>query len=207
VKNQSLVGISVYTIHMSEEGIKTTIKEAGVRIKLSTLEVTIDPLYREETIEILKEKYDVDDAKELLDTIYSYLLIVSTILGVFALVALTVSSIMIYITTHINVVERTKEIGILKSLGFVKSEILFLFLIESVLTGLISSIICITLTELISLLINQITQDLFTFSFVVVEMKAIISIVLLGVTLSSLSGFKPALNASRKDAVEALRFE
>ena len=126
----------------------------------------------------------------------------------FSSISLVVSSIMIGIITYISVLERTKEIGILRALGARKKDITRVFNAETFIIGLASGIIGIVVALLLTIPINIILYDL-TELVDVARLNPLHALVLIVVsmTLTIIGGLIPAHIASKKDPVEALRTE
>ena len=128
--------------------------------------------------------------------------------GAFSGISLLVSSIMIGIITYISVLERTKEIGILRALGARAKDISRVFNAETVIIGLISGLIGIFIGWIMTFPVNLIIKKLTELSNVAKlnPIHAII-LVLISVILTMIGGAIPSKIASRKDPVEALRTE
>ena len=126
----------------------------------------------------------------------------------FSSISLVVSSIMIGIITYISVLERTKEIGILRALGARKKDITRVFNAETFIIGLASGIIGILIALLLTIPINMVLYDLTELSNVA-RLNPIHALILIVVsmTLTMIGGLIPAHIASKKDPVEALRTE
>ncbi len=133
---------------------------------------------------------------------------ITIVLISFSAISLIVSSIMIGIITYISVLERTKEIGILRALGARKKDITRVFNAETFIIGLLSGLIGITVARLLIIPTNIILKDLTDLNDVarLNPIHALI-LVLISVTLTIIGGYIPAKMASRKDPVEALRTE
>ncbi len=134
---------------------------------------------------------------------------ISYVLIAFVAVSLVVSCIMVGIITHISVIERTKEIGVLRALGASKQNISQVFNAETFIIGLCSGIIGIASTLLINIQINLIIQSLLNDSSVNASIPLTSSIVLLviSVVITIIGGLLPAKKAANKDPVLALRSE
>lgn len=134
--------------------------------------------------------------------------IISYVLIAFVAISLVVSSIMIGIITYISVLERTKEIGILRAIGASKKDISRVFNAETFIVGLISGFIGIGITMLLTSPINSLILDL-TGVVIITKVPIIagILLVLLSVVLTTVAGLIPAKLASKKDPVIALRTE
>ena len=138
---------------------------------------------------------------QIIDTI-SYVLIA------FVAISLIVSSIMIGIITYISVLERTKEIGILRAIGASKKDISRVFNAETFIVGLIAGLLGIGVTILLNIPITKIIYAVTGVS-VTVSLPAIggIILVLISMVLTIIAGLIPARMASKRDPVEALRTE
>ena len=139
---------------------------------------------------------------QIVDTI-SYVLIA------FVAISLVVSSIMIGIITYISVLERTKEIGILRAIGASKTDISRVFNAETFIVGLIAGILGIVVTLLLNIPINSIIHSLTNMDTVnaVLPVNAAIILVVISMVLTIIAGLIPSRMASKKDPVEALRIE
>ncbi len=135
--------------------------------------------------------------------------VISYVLIAFVSISLVVSSIMIGIITNISVLERTKEIGILRAIGASKKDISRVFNAETFIIGLIAGCIGIIFTIWLCLPVNAIIQALSGFSNIraVLPWMAAIILALISVGLTMLAGLIPAKSASKKDPVVALRSE
>ena len=135
--------------------------------------------------------------------------VISYVLIAFVSISLVVSSIMIGIITNISVLERTKEIGILRAIGASKKDISRVFNAETFIIGLIAGFIGIAFTVLLCLPVNAIIQALSGFSNIKAVLPWVAGIVLVGISmlLTILAGLIPAKSASKKDPVIALRTE
>ena len=133
---------------------------------------------------------------------------ISYVLIAFVAISLIVSSIMIGIITYISVLERTKEIGILRAIGASKKDISRVFNAETLIIGLISGLIGIGITVLLTLPINSMIYAVTGVKVVtVVPFKAGVVLVLISMFLTIIAGLIPAKIASKKDPVIALRTE
>ncbi len=172
--------------------------------------------------EIIKEYNDLkieegkeDDKIEYTDYVGILMSSVTTIVDVigyvliaFVSISLIVSSIMIGIITYISVLERTKEIGILRSIGASKKDISRVFNAETFIVGLTSGAIGIIITCILNLLINVIIKNV-TGVIVTAELPIIGAIILIVIStlLTMIAGLIPSKVASKKDPVIALRTE
>lgn len=126
----------------------------------------------------------------------------------FVSIALVVSSIMIGIITYISVLERTKEIGILRSVGASKRDISRVFNAETVIVGFTAGLIGIGVTLLLNLPISMIAEKLTGISGIaVLPVTAAVILVAISVVLTMIAGLIPSKMAAKKDPVIALRTE
>ncbi len=135
--------------------------------------------------------------------------VITYVLVAFVAVSLIVSSIMIGIITYISVVERTKEIGILRAMGASKQNISQVFNAETFIIGTLSGTLGIAVTLLLLIPINSIVQTLLDDTSVqaALPVPAAIILIILSVCLTLIGGFIPAKKAALKDPVTALRSE
>jgi len=126
----------------------------------------------------------------------------------FVSISLIVSSIMIGIITYISVLERTKEIGILRAIGASKKDISKVFNAETFIIGLIAGLLGIGITILLTIPINHLIYNLSGVAIkATLEPVAGLILVLISMFLTIIAGLIPAKMASKKDPVEALRTE
>ena len=163
--------------------------------------------YNENAEEDKQIKY-TDMVGVLLSGITTIIDVISYILIAFVAISLVVSSIMIAIITYISVLERTKEIGILRAIGASKKDVTRVFNAETLIEGFISGIIGIVVTLLICVPINIVVNDLFGVPNIAkLPLYGGIVLVVISTLLTLIAGLVPARMASKKDPVEALRSE
>lgn len=144
----------------------------------------------------------------LMSSVTTIVNMISYVLVAFVAISLVVSSIMIGVITYISVLERKKEIGILRSIGASKGDIGRVFNAETVIVGLVAGLIGIGVTALACIPANAIVYSLFDVPNVaILPWQAAVILVAISVFLTFLSGLIPSSAASRKDPVEALRSE
>jgi putative ABC transport system permease protein len=115
---------------------------------------------------------------------------------------------MIGIITYVSVVERIKEIGVIRSLGGRKRDVSNLFIAETAIIGMLAGLIGVGATYLISAIVNVILKPLIGFSNIAaLPISNAIFLVCLSVVLTLISGLAPAKSAANKDPVVALRTE
>ena len=150
----------------------------------------------------------MDYAKQIGDLSNGILDGITIVLIAFSSISLLVSSIMIGIITYISVLERTKEIGILRSLGARKKDITRVFNAETLIIGLISGVVSIIITLLLLIPINKIIYNATELKDVgVLNPVHAVILVIISIMLTLIGGLIPSKGASKKDPVEALRSE
>lgn len=144
----------------------------------------------------------------LMSSVTTIVNMISYVLVAFVAISLVVSSIMIGIITYISVLERKKEIGILRSIGASKGDVSRIFNAETFIVGFTAGIIGIALTALACIPANAIVYSLFDVENVaILPWQAAIALVGISVLLTFLAGLIPSSAAAKKDPVEALRSE
>ena len=152
--------------------------------------------------------YYTDYLKVFLNSITSLIKMITYVLTAFIGVSLIVSSIMISIITYISVLERTKEIGILRSLGASKKDIKNIFKAETIIIGTISGFIGVGVTLLLNKVIDKVIYNLMGISHITyLPWNYIFYLILISIVLCLISGLVPAKIASKKDPVISLRSE
>lgn len=133
---------------------------------------------------------------------------VSYVLIAFVAISLIVSSIMIGIITYISVLERTKEIGILRAIGASKKDISRVFNAETFIVGSCSGILGILVTVILNIPINIVIKNVTDISGIAsLPIVGAIILVIISIVLTTIAGLIPSRMASKKDPVEALRTE
>jgi len=144
----------------------------------------------------------------LMESVTTIVDVISYVLIAFVSVSLIVSSIMIGIITYISVLERTKEIGILRAIGASKKDISRVFNAETFIVGTLAGLIGVVVTFLLNIPINMIIENLSGIKGIAsLPIIAAMILVLISMSLTMISGLIPSRMASKKDPVEALRSE
>ena len=177
---------------------------------------------KDKIIEFIDEYNDLKEANDdndltisytdyvgvLMNSVTTIVDVISYVLIAFVSISLVVSSIMIGVITYISVLERTKEIGILRAIGARKKDIRMVFNAETFIIGLISGLLGILITILLNIPINIIIYKLASINNVsVLPPLAAVILVIISVALTMFAGLIPSSMASKKDPVVSLRTE
>ena len=149
-----------------------------------------------------------DNLELVVSLINTMIDIVSYALIAFTSVSLIVSTVMIGIITYVSVVERIKEIGVIRSLGGRKKDVSHLFNAETFIIGSLAGIFGITVTYLVSFIVNLILGPMISYpNIAALPVNQATLLIILSVMLTLVSGLIPASSAAKKDPVVALRTE
>ncbi len=144
----------------------------------------------------------------LMKSVTTIINVISYVLIAFVAISLIVSSIMIGVITNISVLERTKEIGILRAMGAAKRDVSRVFNAETLIIGLLAGLIGVGITYLLIIPINLLIKSLTdTTAHAFFDPRVAVLLVVISVLLTLISGFIPARSAAKKDPVIALRTE
>jgi ABC-type antimicrobial peptide transport system permease subunit len=170
--------------------------------------------YNVDKVSVSQIKY-TDYLKNMVDEFEMFLDVLTKVLLVFATISLLVAAIMIIVITYVSVIEQTKQVGILRSIGFRKNHVTGLFVYENIIIGLSSGILgvilgTILIKPVLSIIIT-VMKDVNLTSFSVESLKMngfnifhLILVIVGSVILTVLSGIIPSLMASKQDPVKAL---
>ncbi len=164
----------------------------------------------EDTLKKLRggKDFEVITSRQLAEQVGRITTIISFVLGGIASVSIIVGGVIIMNTMLMGVIERTREIGVMKATGATNANILLLFLVESALVGLAGGAIGIVMGAGISLLIEYAGRIYIGGSFTtVITRQMVVGALLFSLLVGSFSGVYPAYRASKLDPVEALRYE
>ncbi len=195
------------TIGGTDEVSKIQIYTSTFETKEGLLDYLEDWNVRYEDDETKQIKY-TDQVGLMMSMVQTILNAITYVLVAFTAISLVVSSVMIGIITYVSVVERTKEIGVLRSLGARKMDIKNLFNAETFIIGLTSGVFGVVVTYILQALVNAILSVLTGIATLAsLPMQSAIIMVIISVVLTLISGLIPAQAAAKKDPVVALRTE
>ena len=224
LQNMSQDELALYMKNYSEN-MASSYQENLTKLGISELDnpdtISIFPKdfdSKEEIVKIIDKYNDGKKKKDqieytdvvgiMMSSVSTIVNVISSVLIAFVAISLVVSSIMIAIITYISVIERTKEIGILRAIGASKKDISRVFNAETLIEGLCAGVLGIGVTLLLNIPINIIIKNIVNISNIsVLPVNGAIILIIISIVLTVLAGFIPAKIASKKDPVEALRSE
>ena len=210
---------------MYSENMKSSYKENLIKLGISDLSdpdtISIYPkdFDSKENIESIINDYNSGKTEEekitytdivgiMMSSVSTIVNVISSVLIAFVAISLIVSSIMIAIITYISVIERTKEIGILRAIGASKKDISRVFNAETLIEGASAGIMGILITIILNIPISIIIKNMVNISNIaVLPVRGAIILIIISILLTILAGFIPSKIASKKDPVDALRTE
>ena len=157
--------------------------------------------------EVVNLGYEGSRQEQMIQMFTEMLNVITYILSAIAGISLVVSAIMILVVLYISVVERTKEIGVLKAIGARRKDIKRIFVAESFLIGLASGLMGAIGAQILMVVINSLTNNLFGISLVIMTPSYVLFGVIISIIISMLSGIFPASKAAKLDPIESLRRE
>lgn len=207
---------STYEENLAKMGVINKSKPAAIELYTSSFQqkqdlkefINVYNTAKKEAGEDDKVLAYSDDIQSIMSSITTLVGVVTTVLVGFVAISLIVSSIMISIITYISVLERTKEIGILRAMGASKKDIRRIFTAETAIEGLISGVLGIAITFLATFPINAIVAKMTNVGNVA-QLPIEVALILIGISivLTMLAGLIPSRIAAKKDPVESLRSE
>lgn len=221
---QELAELMMSYMYAEENSYKNNLRKLGYASFDNPSEIDIYPIdfeSKEEAIKILdgyNERMEVEDEEKvitytdivgtLMSSVTDIINMVSYVLVAFVAISLVVSSIMIGVITYISVLERKKEIGILRAIGASKRDIRWVFNAETLIVGFVAGFLGIAVTVLLTIPINAFVYATFDVPNVaLLPWQAALVLILISMFLTFISGLIPSSAAARKDPVEALRSE
>lgn len=213
--------VSIYDTYISVGTYDDTLEELGkvVSDTPSKIEIYTDSFENKDKIKEEIESYNKTVTKEnkinytdyvglLMSSVTTIVNTISYVLIAFVSISLVVSSIMIAIITYISVLERIKEIGILRAIGASKKDVTRVFKAETFIEGFIAGLLGIGITTLLNFPINSIISKLTDADVKsVLPVTGAIVLLIISIILTVIAGLIPSKMASKKDPVEALRSE
>lgn len=210
--NSSKTSKSTYDDNMTRLGYVQESKPSSINI------YPVDFASKERIVELIDEYNDsaeegddieyTDYVGLMMSSVTSIIDAISYVLIAFVAISLVVSSLMIGIITYISVLERTKEIGILRSIGASKRDISRVFNAETVIVGFVAGLLGIGISYLLTIPINAIIAHLTDVPMrAAIPVGAAVILVIISICLTLIAGLFPSRVAAKKDPVIALRTE
>lgn len=195
--------------YVKYETLEKIYNDYDMKLKPTELKIEIDNKNNIEYVkkEIKKLGYELSNMQDYTNTIFDYLDIATFIISSFSFISLIVSIIMIITIFNINVLERTKEIGIFRAIGFRKKDIKRIFKTEAILIGFLTGISSSYFSIIISKLIKKVTISKFNVDLLNVEFKYIIYGLIISIIVCFIGSIYPSNKASKLNIVDALRYE
>lgn len=195
------------TVYLTYEDLKSFVEEAGGELDPNIVYLVSDNAANTESIkaEVEDLNYKGSTTEALADTFSQMLDIFTYVLAGVAGISLIVSAIMILTVLYISVVERTKEIGVIKAIGGRKKDIRRIFVSESFLIGLFSGLFGVGIAWGLSLAANAVSTNYFEIDIIDLTPMYAVSGIVLSIFISMVAGLMPAAKAAKLDPVESLR--
>lgn len=194
-------------VYLTYEDLKSFVEEAGGELDPNIVYLVSDNAANTESIkaEVEDLNYKGSTTEALADTFSQMLDIFTYVLAGVAGISLIVSAIMILTVLYISVVERTKEIGVIKAIGGRKKDIRRIFVSESFLIGLFSGLFGVGIAWGLSLAANAVSTNYFEIDIIDLTPMYAVSGIVLSIFISMVAGLMPAAKAAKLDPVESLR--
>lgn len=211
ISKKSNISLVDDTMHgfISYKYLEDIYKDNDLELKPNNISIEIDDNKNIDLVKNDLNKLDLtaSNNSDLYDELKSYLNIATFVLSMFSSLSLIVSVIMISIIINITVLERTKEIGLLRSIGYTKKDIKYIFNSEAIFLGTIIGIFASIISKHIINLIKEIVSNKFDISFNINANKYFIFGIWLSIVLTLLSSYFPSKKASNYDPIKSLKYE
>ena len=195
--------------YVTKEDLSSMYDKANKTLRTNILYVyVVDTSYIsavKESIEAMGYTASRDDST--VETLLEYVDLGTKVLTGFALISIVVSAIMIFIVTYTSVVERTKEIGVLRAVGGRRKDVTLLFILESAIIGAFAGLIAVVFSLFISIVANLIMNSYVGSWIVSLNAITYICCFVASVAVGIGSGLLPSMQAANLDPVESLRSE
>ena len=189
--------------------LKKIYSEKNMDLKPNSLSIEIDNLNNKNIVKskLKNNKLSISNNNDLYKELRSYLDIATFILSTFSSLSLIVSVIMISIIINITVLERVKEIGLLRSIGYTKKDIKHIFNSEAFFLGFIIGVFSCVISKLFIKLIIRILKNKFNINIEINPNKFFVFGIFLSVLITVIASYFPSKKASNYDPINALKYE
>ncbi|MFD9625308.1 ABC transporter ATP-binding protein/permease [Peribacillus muralis] len=197
------------TAYTTYDTIVNMYKSKELEVSPSQLDVIVD---NEENVDIVQAAmeqrgFTSTGVGSILNQVTTYLNLATALLAGVAGISLLVSSIMIIVVLYISVVERTKEIGILRAVGARKKDIKRIFFAEAAILGAASGLLGVVAAALIGFIGNNVIERMFDARIINIGLGYMVIGVVIAVAISIIAALFPAAKAAKLDPMESLRYE
>jgi len=191
------------------ETLEEMYDQEGVTLVATQLDVSVD---NEANVDAVREELNQKGFKgtgvgSILSQVTNYLKIATYVLAGVAGISLLVSAIMIIVVLYISVVERTKEIGILRAVGARRKDVKRIFFSEAALLGLMSGVIGVVMANVIGVLGNNVMSQVFDATLIHISVGNMLIGLGVSIGMSVIAALLPSIKASKLDPIESLRYE
>ena len=197
------------SMYIHYEDMAKLLEERGMNLKPNMAYlVTEDELVASELKETIVDMGYGGSTQEVMgDQMMTMLDILTLVLAGIAAISLVVSSIMILVVLYISVVERTKEIGLLRAIGARSKDVKRIFVSEAFLIGICSGTLGIVIASVISIFVNKVSLETFDVELMNITIPYVVVGVWISTVVSMIAGLFPANRAAKLDPVDSLRTE
>lgn len=197
----------------STQTMQNALEKAGLSTAPSSLNLKVDDMDNVKAttkkIDQIKDSssnrlYKTSSVMSIIDQAQTYVNLATNVLATIAGISLIVSALMIIVTMYMSVSARTKEIGILRAIGESKSDIQWLFITESLITGLLSAVFATGLAFVAEAAVNAALKGTADYAFVQITAGNVITAFVLAILISLFAAMLPARRASKLNPIDAL---
>ncbi len=195
--------------YVTDTAMESMYKAAGKSYLVNTAYITVEDTSYISAVKSTLETYGYSVSRDdsTVETMLDYIDIGTKVLTGFAGISIAISAIMIFIVTYISVVERTKEIGVIRAVGGRKKDVTLLFVLESGIIGLASGVIAVVVSLFLSIVANLAMGSAVAGGIMPYNVWIYLIGLVISVVISVASGLIPSMQAAQLDPVDALRSE
>lgn len=199
--------------YMSKSALEKVISENNFSKNISYMVLELkNPQEVSDTADKLNnkmKKYLAISQADILEQVIQFIKIIQGLLIVMSIQAVLVSVVMIAVIIHINIIERTKEIGVMKAVGYQNKDVKSTFIFEALIITALSFIISVIIAGSIGYAVNYFVTKEYPelIQIFLLDTKSLIGVAVLSLAIGFLSALLPVRRVSKTDPVEALRYE